>query len=93
MTPVWTERQWPLRFMLGEVTLFTMKVPVMRLEAHFTNLGDDPDLLAGRLEDLPRAIRGLYIRRTRSSTTIRLFQGLQAPSGMCRCSTITTSST
>lgn len=62
MSMDWNERETSLRYMLGELPLFRVRLRVLRLEGHFTELGDDPDALVTRMGDLPDHLCGLLAR-------------------------------
>ncbi len=51
-----------LFFCISEVALFEIKLDMMRVRGHFTDLGDDVDSWAARMGELPPEVQGIYIR-------------------------------
>lgn len=61
MTHTWVPKQTQLSLMLGEVHLFSVTLPSLVLDAHFTELDDDPNVPRPPLEKLGPGVETVVI--------------------------------
>ena len=62
MTSEWVETSTALKFRLGELTLFSVRLPCLALTTHFTHLGSDPLQPRPPFERLASGIEAAVIR-------------------------------
>src|SRR5689334_11919004 len=58
----WTPKRAQLRFLVGEIPLFTLELPLLVQETHFTKHLAESGTADFRASDLPVSIRGFLIR-------------------------------
>jgi hypothetical protein len=62
MDELWVSKPIRLKFLLGEIPLFTVKLPALVYNAHFSNLTSDPDKLQPPFERFSSGLEAILVR-------------------------------